>query len=422
MPRKSNKRSTKGKTDLSVRLRNLKQDFSHAFQSRDYNTALRKSLAAVKLAPQNANALADVAVSYLYLERWSEAIKYGLKAAIYPNTPLSAFDALSHAYGASKDLDNVRTWGKRALEARARSMQETPRHSLDAVTLPPQPSPETREHNIIAFSLFGADPKYCETAILNVQEQPQIYPGWKCHFFVDDTVPRNIIQRLQDDGGIVTQVTQDQKDRYPGPMWRFLAYDTPQAHRFIFRDADSVISERESAAVEEWVNSGALFHMMRDAGTHTELMLAGLWGCVAGSLPEMAAAIDEFVSKPISSRHFADQFFLRQAVWPTAKESLIQHDSMFDFMEARPFPGGPQPDDFHVGYAEGSPIITIEHDAPDGAAVIWTLYRRSPEKLAICSYPGVCRNKAVVAHLPRRYVYKLQEKLLFIKCEPASEG
>jgi hypothetical protein len=48
----------------------------------------------------------------------------------------------------------------------------------------------------------------------------------------------------------------------------------------------------------------------------------------------------------------ADQDFLRKYVWPYARQRILQHDSVFDFMNSRPFPEGLQRKDFHVGCVE----------------------------------------------------------------------
>lgn len=401
----------------SDRLDKIKAKFREAYARGDYQAALAQSLLATKLAPQVSNTHADAAVSCLFLERWPDAIRYAIRATTLPNTPLSVYDTLSHAHGALKQWDEVKKWGSIALQTRANMVSHLSGKGPASLDIPSKPSPEARDKNVIAFALYGGDPKYCETAILNAQEQQRLYPNWTCHFYVDDTVPNHVVLRLQSDGAVVTSVSSAQKNAIPGPMWRFLAYDLPNVQRVIFRDADSVISEREQEAVTEWVNSDAQFHIMRDAGTHTELILAGLWGCIGGSLPPMAPAIDEFVRAPLRSRHFADQYFLREAVWPTARDSLLQHDSMFGFLEAKPFPGGPQPDDFHVGYAEGSPIVTIQHDVPNGTKVNWTLIKRGPEKQEICTYPAVCQNAKIVTHLPRRMVRDLQDNRLYIQCK-----
>lgn len=111
---------------------------------------------------------------------------------------------------------------------------------------------------------------------MNTEISAKIYPGWLCRFYVDGSVPQTIIQRLQDNGAEVVKVDAALQN-WPGTMWRFLAMDDPEAAYVLFRDADSVISWREAAAVQQWLESGKLFQTLRDASTHTELILAGLW-------------------------------------------------------------------------------------------------------------------------------------------------
>ena len=47
-------------------------------------------------------------------------------------------------------------------------------------------------------------------------------------------------------------------------VWRFLPLLDPMVDIFMSRDADSIIFEREIVAVEEWLDSSAAFHVMRD--------------------------------------------------------------------------------------------------------------------------------------------------------------
>jgi hypothetical protein len=206
--------------------------------------------------------------------------------------------------------------------------------------------------------------------------------------------------------------------QWPGPTWRFLAWDDPQAHRILFRDTDSIISRREAGAVDEWIASGKRFHMMRDNPSHTELLLAGLWGVVGGSLPPLKQLMQRFLSVPLESVHFADQYFLRQYVWPHARASLMQHDSVFGFMNGVPFPDGETPDDlqvFHVGHVDSWQGFIIKTQLPDGAAVTWTLILN--ETLAdgqcheeqVCAYPGTVKNGVVIANLPKCYIRRLQQ-------------
>lgn len=56
-------------------------------------------------------------------------------------------------------------------------------------------------------------------------------------------------------------------------MWRFLALSDPLVDVTIFRDLDSTLNERETAAVKEWLGSNYTMHVMRDHPSHKDLIL-----------------------------------------------------------------------------------------------------------------------------------------------------
>ncbi|MDR0479587.1 MAG: tetratricopeptide repeat protein [Burkholderiaceae bacterium] len=386
-----------------------------------YQEALDVSLQIAHVHPEIADAWGNAAANCLRLKRWQDAIRYGQMALARGCGRMELHDVLAHAHASLMQWEQARPYGFQVLNMRDRLFGGEPVIPLpEPGSMPPLPSGRTRENNIIAFSLFGCDLKYCEPAVLNVQEQPHIYPHWVCRFYVDGSVPSSVIARLRAGGAQIVPV-QGPARQWPGEMWRLLALDDPQAHRILFRDADSVISQREARAVEQWLASGKRFHMMRDWGSHTELMLAGLWGVVAGSLPPLEQLMQPFMSKPLQSRHFADQYFLRQYVWPYARQSLMQHDSVFGFMDALPFPDGERQEGFqkgfHVGCVEGSLyFFTFKSDLPDGSEVIWGLFQiqkidngQTREKL-ICAYPGTVKEGIVkVQHIPQRYARWLEQ-------------
>lgn len=405
-------------------LTTLGKRMKREFENRRYAEALQASLQAINIAPELAEPWTDAAVCHVWLQQWDDAIRCADEALKRNGNSLPLFDALAHAWGYKRDLEQTRRWGCEALARRAALFASPPRlaHDVASVALPPPPNEATKAHNVIAFSLFGAQSKYCEPAVLNVLEQPNIYPHWTCRFYVDASVPADVVDRLRRAGAEVVFVDA-MLQRWPGPMWRFAAYDSPGLHRVIFRDADSVISEREAAAVAEWIDSGRHFHHMRDSSTHTELLLAGTWGVSAGALPPMHRLIASFLTRPLTSRHFADQHFLREFVWPYARQSLLQHDSVFGFMDARPFPHGSAPDDFHVGYVEAASTFDAKTALPDGCAVDWELVAAPPgQQLMNCRYPGVVANGAVRMNLPRRYTEPLQRGELRIAVKQRGEG
>lgn len=382
----------------------------------DYRTALQCAHQALRMAPQHAVLWSDAAVYAIKLERWDDAIQYATRALKAKGDSLAIYDALAHAWGIKQNAEEVRRWGLAALDARDGRFGTTPvlPHDVSGAALPPPPSELTRDNNLIAFSLFGANPKYCETAVLNVLEQPRVYPYWRCVFFVDDSVPVPVIERLRQ-GGRVIPVRDPVMLKAPGAMWRFLAYDLPDVHRVIFRDADSVISAREAEAVQEWIDSGERFHLMRDYATHTELILAGLWGACIGALPPMRPLLEQFLAQPVASQHFADQYFLRAWVWPYARQSLLQHDSQFGFLNARPFPGGTVPVEQHVGVAEGATCFNLSIKAADGTRVVWVLHHTDAGQDEICSYEGVVVQETLTANLPARYGRRVRDGELGIR-------
>jgi len=379
-----------------------------------YQEALEISLQVTRTHPKVAEVWVNAAVSCLWLRRWQDAVRYGQTALACGCDRVELYDALSNAHGMLGQHNQARRYGLLSLNMSDRhfgGQPVIPRPKLGR--LPPPPSAATRACNIIAFSLFGGNSKYCEPAVLNVQEQPLIYPHWVCRFYVDGSVPDHVISRLRAGGGQVVPVA-GAAAQWPGPMWRFLALADPSAHRILFRDADSVISRREAAAVAQWLSSGKRFHVMRDDGSHTALLAAGLWGVVAGSLPPLEQLMERFMSTPLASRHFADQDFLRQYVWPYARTSLMQHDAMFGFMNALPFPTERGPDETNVGHCEGYPLFAVKSDLPDGSEVVWELYLTEKgddggqtREERVCAYPAIVKNGIVQAHIPLRYARRM---------------
>ena len=186
--------------------------------------------------------------------------------------------------------------------------------------------------------------------MLNARAARFLYPGWTCRFYVDASVPAAAIQGVTAEGAQVLRVRGMPAEPY-GTLWRFLVADDPQVDRFILRDADSLLNTRERVAVDEWLDSGRHFHVMRDHYDHSELVLAGMWGGVRGALPPMLPSIRTWstAQRQVIGRT-ADQEFLRAHLWPTIRQSVLTHDSQFAFGERRDFPTvGRLPPDCWVG-------------------------------------------------------------------------
>jgi hypothetical protein len=387
--------------------------YREGLKNGDFRSALKEAVTLTKLCPKSSQAFAWAAASCLHLQMWRDAKNYATIALRLNPNELLALDVISHAATYLGQAETVRRYGSRALDIRAASVGDRPLFRPETPP-PPPPSAETKRLNVISFSLYGANPKYCEVAVLNAHLQSEIYPYWTCRFYVDKSVPESVIVRLQDSGSEVIFVDGHEMSRWPGPMWRFSAHDDG-LHRVIFRDADSMISQREAIAVNEWVDSGSLFHHIRDFGSHTELMLAGLWGCVAGALPSMEMAISRFLLGYTNSAHFADQYFLRSEVWPYVQGNLMSHDSVFGWRESKPLPDYFPYKGFHLGCVDGRKV-SIDCALPEGINATWSIFDlvEGTERL-IARYCGVVANGKVDAVLPRVYWEALVEGKMIVR-------
>ncbi len=172
---------------------------------------------------------------------------------------------------------------------------------------------------LVSFSLWGDHPLYTIGAFENIELIREIYPGWKCRFYVPENY--ELIAKLLTEGAQV--VERPWANPY---FWRFLAADDPDIECVIFRDVDSRVNPREEGAVKEWLRSGKRAHLMKDAEPHrTEYILSGMWGLRAGGVVNMSALMEEWFSRDRLTDKYDDQRFLKSAVWPLVKDSFICH-------------------------------------------------------------------------------------------------
>lgn len=353
--------------------------YQDALARHDYPQALQAVQQALRFAPGNASLLSSLAFCQLRCNDPKAARKNYLKIAALPEAAQEQagetwLDGLAEACGLSGHPDEVSRFGNLSL-TRADAQYGSGHSWRLPETAPPAFDPGKPEQNIIAFTLFGASPKYCETAVMNALAAPRLYPGWTCRFWVDNSVPSHVVNRLRRAGAQIVDMTDSGSTLSP-LMWRFMVIDDPDVVRFIIRDCDSLISERENAAVNAWLASDRWFHMMRDYFSHTELILAGMWGGCGGVLPPLAQMMAHFVANYQGNTHFIDQRFLRVELWPTVRQSLLTHDDIFGFWDAQPFPAHPpvrwNVPTFHVGSNVG--FAEMAANAPAGRSEVEVVF------------------------------------------------
>lgn len=276
------------------------------------------------------------------LGRTAEALVYLERAkGMMPDNPLVLDGLASVACALGRPEDSIR-YGIRSLELKAARRRDSSGQQAESATPPPV------GRRIIAYSLWGDDSRYLQGILDNARLIPHLYPGWTCRVYHDATVPSWLLKELQI-LDVETVAMPSPGRLWEGLFWRFRVAADPDVERFLVRDADSVVNTRERAAVDAWIASGRQFHVMRDWYTHTDLILAGLWGGMGGVLPGIVEAMGDFLADRIPART-VDQEFLARHVWPAARPSVLIHDSLHPCLGARPFPQtGRLPAGQHVG-------------------------------------------------------------------------
>jgi len=291
------------------------------FSANDYESALNCMQQRYDRFPDDVETIKNIGVCLGRLNRHGETVKWlDIAVGLTPDDPV-IYDTLDRAYHHLGDHVAFKAHGERALSIKdSQAAAQRPIRSLEKVQIPPFNRDEPRR-NIIAFSLWGQAERYCNGAVRNAEMVNEIYPGWHCRFYCGETVPKDTVGRLIALGTDVVMLPP-QAEMYEGLFWRFRVASDPGIDRYLIRDADSVLNVRERAAVFEWLPSDRHFHILRDYPTHTDPMLAGLWGGVRGALPDLSHRARKYLAD-VTKTSNCDQKFLREVVWPVARQSYV---------------------------------------------------------------------------------------------------
>jgi len=118
-------------------------------------------------------------------------------------------------------------------------------------------------------------------------------------------------------------------------MWRFLVADDLSVDRFIIRDTDSRLTQRDASAVYDWVKSGEAFHCVRDHPSHASYAVSGgLWGGNPQLLRNYLRKTWREMMAGSRPDYLEDMNFLNNVVWP----KLMYHAYCSDSVSCKSFP------------------------------------------------------------------------------------
>jgi len=295
---------------------------------------------------KNAAIVLNLAVCYLRQRRYADAVNMAQRTLTLQPEDIVAHDTLASALFNLGDLAGASAAGTQALQLKNAASRPPPKDwQLPAAAPTEHPGGKSR---VIAFSLWGRQVRYLRGGLRNLLLAPDLYPGWRLRFYHDTSVPAEFIALIGELGGEAILQPDGQPLRQK-LCWRFQVANDPAVGRFLVRDVDSVFSLREANAVAEWLASGRCFHVIRDWWTHTDLVLAGLWGGVGGLLPPLAEMLADYDARRMETPNI-DQWFLGERVWGYMRDSYLIHDRCFDLPGTRRM--APPTDERHIGQNE----------------------------------------------------------------------
>ena len=401
------------KTNSAAKLQKFEKlaaKFRSNTQKQQYKSAIIHARNALKIMPNHLMVRSDLAFCLLRDKQYQAAynqykIIFHAGEDAWSNAGKTWLDGLAEVCGWLGKEQELQRIGCLSLK---RADQEVLEQAAAIVHQPQKRlnfNPAQPKRNIISFSLFGAQPKYCESAVLNVQVATELFPNWRCRFYLAEDVPTQVASRLVKLGAQVIHLNTKESKIHP-LMWRFLVVDDENVDFYLIRDADSLLSEKEQAAVESWLDSEYHFHHMRDYFTHTELLLAGMWAGVRGALPKIGLLMEQFCSAHQQSKHFIDQHFLRMQLWPMIRNSLLCHDEIFKFHRAQAFPKSKpsrwQNFSFHIGSNCSYQELSLNCAKEAGQWQQWHIVDSDKEE--VCCYQTQVGTKSLLLNLPFLYV------------------
>lgn len=295
---------------------------AHYFNIKDNDRAIEKARLVYALTGKPGDA-SNLVSAVFQAKRYAEALEV-VKSEWDVLKPLARANYRAELHGLLGHETENRYWISKVMEMK----------DAEAPVLENRPDPvvhrfdmTTPARNIISYSLYGDNPHYLDGAIRNAIVVRHLYPGWTARFYIDETVPEPALKRLREEGAQLRSVPSLAAGRF-GLYWRFLVEDDPEVDIYLVRDADSVPNIKERIAVQGWLKSGEPFHVMRDQPTHSELVLAGMWGAHRGNIRGMGQKILDFAEtqKDVLNSRVYDQVFLRRVIWPLMRGRVFLQD------------------------------------------------------------------------------------------------
>ncbi|KAK8407541.1 hypothetical protein O3P69_002234 [Scylla paramamosain] len=168
---------------------------------------------------------------------------------------------------------------------------------------------------VLSFSLYGNNPGYwrgLEDILLKVEK---LYPGWKVRLYTNPRYSAATLCPLLHRYNCLLYICDITSLPHPlgnlsnvhPMMWRLAPLGDSKISALLIRDTDSRVTQRVSA-VEEWLASGKMFHVMRDHPYHRVPVLGGMWDARWDIDPALATKLrnlrDKMMAMAVGKRNY----------------------------------------------------------------------------------------------------------------------
>ena len=201
---------------------------------------------------------------------------------------------------------------------------------------------ENFDKKIISFIIWENKPEQVVGALANAIYAAEVYPDWICRFYATKSLDKESVKRLGEMAHVEVVPIDTHPTDYKNTLYRFLPAGEPDVNVMISRDVESRISYREKYAVDEWLESDRMFHVMHDHPNFAGYVLPGCWGVKNKTLVGIGSLIRYYlqsvVNRPwegiaaldegsIIYRKGVDRNFLETVVYPMIDVTCMRHDN-----------------------------------------------------------------------------------------------
>lgn len=203
---------------------------------------------------------------------------------------------------------------------------------------------------VFSFSLFGDNPIYKLGLLKNIDFISKNFPEWKVFVYLPIDYDGEYVKNLKElyNNVLVFEMVDEQ---YYNCTWRFQAISETFVDVMVCRDADSRVSERDIAAINEWLNSNYDYNIIRDHPIgHSWRMNAGMWGAKKNNfILNIKTLLEEFKknNSHLLGNNTLDQIFLGDVIYPNIHTNTLVHDEYYKYeTQAKPIEHDRKSNDF----------------------------------------------------------------------------